>query len=69
MCHRTQHGLFIRHGSQEAGRPVSVPEMVRATESVHRVHPLVPARTPVSDAFADLLRASGLARENPAWLG
>lgn len=68
MCHRTQHDLFIRHGSLEAGRPVTVPEVIVMIESVHRIHPAAAPQTPISDAFADLLRASGLARENPAWL-
>jgi LmbE family N-acetylglucosaminyl deacetylase len=68
MCHRTQHDLFIRHGSQEAGRPVSVSEIINVVESVHRVYPPVAPHTPVKDAFADLLRSSGLARENAAWL-
>jgi len=68
MCHRTQHDLFVRHASQQAGRPVSVPELIDTSESLHRVYPPVAPHTPVSDAFAEMLRASGLTRENPAWL-
>ena len=41
MCHRSQHGLFIRHGSARAGRPVTVPEIIRSTEALCRVSPTV----------------------------
>ena len=39
LCHRTQHALFVRRSSQEAGRPLSVPEVVIAVESLHRAIP------------------------------
>ena len=68
LCHRTQHDLFVRQDSKEAGRQVSVAESIDALESVHRVHPPVPMMTPVQDEFADLLRSSGLACENSEWL-
>jgi LmbE family N-acetylglucosaminyl deacetylase len=41
LCHRTQHDLFVRRSSEEAGRPLTVPEVVMAVESLHRVVPLV----------------------------
>jgi LmbE family N-acetylglucosaminyl deacetylase len=69
MCHRSQHALFKRHASQEQGRTVEVPEIIQTIESVHRAYPAVAPHTPVNDAFADLLRGSGLSRENPVWLG
>jgi N-acetylglucosamine malate deacetylase 2 len=68
LCHRTQHALFIRHASQEVGHPVTVPEVVTALESVHRVYPpLLPGES-LTDAFASLLRSSGESRENPDWI-
>ena len=68
LCHRSQHDLFVRQDSKDAGRLVSVAETIESLESVHRVHPPVPAQTPVQDEFAELLRASGLACENSEWL-
>ena len=59
LCHRTQHALFVRRSSQEAGRPLSVEEVVRgmAREGLHRAHP------PVQDAPDD-----ALARHLRPWL-
>ena len=54
MCHRTQHALFVRRSSQKAGRPMSVPEVIMKTESLHRVHP--PVDGDLDDPFADMLR-------------
>jgi LmbE family N-acetylglucosaminyl deacetylase len=54
MCHRTQHALFVRRSSQEAGRPMTVPEVIMKTESLHRVHPSVDGK--LDDPLADLLR-------------
>lgn len=68
LCHRTQHDLFVRQDSLEAGRLMGIAETIDALESVHRVHPMVLAQTPVQDEFANLLRASGLACENSEWL-
>jgi LmbE family N-acetylglucosaminyl deacetylase len=65
LCHRTQHALFVRAASQEAGRPVTVPETIMTLESIHRVSPPVLPGQPVSDPFVSLLRSSGWARENP----
>ena len=38
-CHKSQHGLFLRHGSARAGRPVKLPEMVRNQEALCRILP------------------------------
>ena len=62
MCHRTQHALFIRRQSEEAGRKLTVPEVIHPVESLHRVWPPVSGSDRVQDALADLLWASGFAR-------
>jgi N-acetylglucosamine malate deacetylase 2 len=59
LCHRTQHALFVRRRSEEAGRKVSVEEVIQSLESLHRVSPPVNSEEPVQDALADLLWASG----------
>lgn len=41
MCHRTQHALFVRSASEEAGRQLTVPEVIMHLEGIHRVHPPV----------------------------
>lgn len=38
-CHRSQHGLFLRHGASRAGRPVTIPEMTRSREALCRILP------------------------------
>jgi LmbE family N-acetylglucosaminyl deacetylase len=38
-CHRSQHGLFLRHGSARAGRKVTLPEMIRTQEALCRILP------------------------------
>lgn len=35
LCHRTQHALFVRRSSREAGRQMTVPEVIMAVESLH----------------------------------
>lgn len=50
LCHRTQHALFVRRASKEAGRQLIVPEVIVTMESLHRVLPLV------DDQFQDGLR-------------
>ena len=42
LCHRSQHALFVRRASQEAGRQLSVPEVIMSIESLHRVYPASP---------------------------
>lgn len=51
LCHRTQHALFVRRSSEEAGRPLTVEEVVRSLsrEGLHRAHP------PLSGMPDDLL--------------
>lgn len=61
LCHRTQHALFVRNASKDAGRPVTVEEVIVRLESLHRHLPPVNGRA--DDALAALLRASGCARE------
>ena len=36
-CHRSQHDLFIRNGSSRAGRPVTLPEMIRPLEALAEI--------------------------------
>lgn len=36
LCHRTQHALFVRRASRNAGRPMKVPEIPLRIESLHR---------------------------------
>lgn len=62
LCHRTQHALFIRRRSEEAGRKLAVEEVILALESLHRVLPVYDGAGEVHDALADLLWASGCAR-------
>ena len=38
LCHRTQHALFVRRSSREAGRQMSVPEVIMSVESLHASH-------------------------------
>jgi LmbE family N-acetylglucosaminyl deacetylase len=37
MCHQTQHDLFVRRASEEAGRRLTVPEVILPLESLYRV--------------------------------
>jgi N-acetylglucosamine malate deacetylase 2 len=39
QCHRSQHGLFLRHASARAGRKVTIPEMVRTREALCCLQP------------------------------
>jgi len=39
LCHKSQHGLFLRHGAARAGRPVTVPEIIRCQEALCQIHP------------------------------
>ncbi len=62
MCHATQHALFIRFWSEEAGRILTVPEVIMQLESLHRVQPEVPTGEVPQDGLADLLRETGTVR-------
>jgi len=62
MCHRTQHALFIRYWSEEAGRTLTVPEVILNIESLHRVSPVNEGQGEIHDELADLLWSSGFAR-------
>lgn len=53
MCQRTQHALFVRRASQEAGHPVGVPEVIMTLESLHRSLPAVTGS--LDDPLAQLL--------------
>ena len=53
LCHRTQHALFVRRASEEAGQPLSILQVLMRVESLHRVHPLVDCEP--QDALAGLL--------------
>jgi LmbE family N-acetylglucosaminyl deacetylase len=66
MCHRTQHALFVRRGSEEAGRALTVPEVIQAVESLHRVQPQASTDGMIHDALANLLWESGFASLPPA---
>lgn len=54
LCHRTQHALFIRRPSKEAGRPVAVPEVIVRLESLHRLLP--PLTSMEMDLIGELLQ-------------
>jgi N-acetylglucosamine malate deacetylase 2 len=54
LCHRTQHALFVRRASKEAGRLLTVPEVIAGLESLHRAYP--PANGEVDDFLAETLK-------------
>lgn len=53
LCHRSQHALFVRRASQDAGRPLGVPEVIMKIESLHRASP--PVGGAVEDQLAERL--------------
>ena len=53
LCHRTQNALFVRRASIEAGRQLSVPEVLMSVESLHRALP--PVEGELDDPLARLL--------------
>ncbi len=53
MCHRSQHALFVRRPSEEAGRRLTVTETLIPLEGLHRVYP--PGGDFSNDPLADLL--------------
>lgn len=65
LCHKTQHALFVRRRSEEAGRKMRVEEVIQHLESLHREFPPVTGDGPVRDALADLIWASGCAIQPP----
>ena len=54
LCHRSQHALFVRRASQEAGRQLSVPEVLMRLESLHRKFP--PVNGICQDLIAEALK-------------
>jgi len=48
-CHRTQHALFVRRASAEAGRPVPLGEVILRRESFHRIPSPISAETQARD--------------------
>ena len=38
LCHRTQNALFVRRASLQAGRQMTIPEVIMQVESLHRVN-------------------------------
>ena len=54
LCHRTRHSLFVRKRSEEAGRQLSVPEVIIALEGLHHVMPPVVGQ--LEDALYEILR-------------
>lgn len=61
LCHRTQHALFVRHRSEEAGRQMTIEEVILPVESLHRVWPTYSEPGPVKDTLADVIWSSGCA--------
>ncbi len=61
LCHATQNALFVRRSSQEAGRQVTVPEVMVDLESLHRAYP--PVDGELDDDLARLLLSTGQARQ------
>ena len=53
LCHRTQNALFVRRASKEAGRQLTVPEVIVHLESLHRVSP--PVNGALQDPIAEML--------------
>ena len=56
LCHRSQHALFVRRASKQAGRTLSIPEVLIDKEGIHRAWPkFTPGeRDPVFDMLAPL---------------
>jgi LmbE family N-acetylglucosaminyl deacetylase len=57
-CHLSQHGLFTRHGAARAGRPVTIPEIVRSQEALYRILP--EEGSAEGDPLAELLQEIAL---------
>jgi len=54
LCHRSQQALFVRRASKEAGRQMSVAEVIMRLESLHRASPVVNGR--LDDPLVNALR-------------
>jgi len=54
LCHKSQHALFVRRSSAEAGRQLAVPEVVMRVEGLHRACP--PVDGAPEDAMTEMLR-------------
>jgi LmbE family N-acetylglucosaminyl deacetylase len=54
LCHRTQHALFVRGSSEEAGHQMTVSEVIMRVESLHRASPPVEGELddPVSNSLS-----------------
>lgn len=61
MCHETQHALFVRRSSREAGYQLSVPEVIMPIESLHRAYPIVVEEP--EDALAEALKPWDMTRQ------
>ncbi len=59
ICHRSQHDLFTRHGSARAGRPVTVPELIRPQEALSRIWPAGEGSDPLEDLLRKITLPSG----------
>lgn len=55
LCHHTQHALFVRRTSQEAGRPLTVTEVIQRVESLHRALPVLQGERLEPDELVSLL--------------
>ena len=62
-CHKSQHGLFLRHGSARAGRSVTIREMVRSQEALCRI---MVQDQKAGDPLEDLLRPLALPLPSPS---
>lgn len=54
LCHRTQNALFVRRASREAGRKLTVRQVLTRQEGLHRLLP--PMDEPAKDPLVQLLR-------------
>ncbi len=59
QCHRSQHALFVRRRSEQAGRALSVAEVILGEEGLRRVQP---AASKEGDALFALLAANQVDR-------
>jgi LmbE family N-acetylglucosaminyl deacetylase len=56
LCHRTQNAMFIRNSSKDAGRTLTMAEVILGVESFHRAFPLTPASVVPEDPITAALR-------------